>query len=180
MAVPFRDLTEDQSFGFAAYLRFAEEVDGKGVRGALFFINAGGEPIDFSFCRIDVPSSFLWRSGQARQHAVGALIKSLFGASPREPALLLVLADEVSPRVFTEELEVLVPLCRVAGDGPNIQASGERLELLTDAIHLFWVGEEPGPQSAARRILDALQARNLLMEPFTRAAVGIEEAFSQQ
>src|SRR6266581_2475393 len=108
MAVPFRDLTQDEGLGLAGYLRFVDEADGKGIRGALFLVTAKGEPMDFSFCRIDVPSSFLWRPGQARQHAVSALTKSLFVASPKEPTLLLALGEEVSPRLFTEDIEVLV------------------------------------------------------------------------
>jgi hypothetical protein len=110
MTVPFRDRAEYEDFGLAGYLRFVEEPDSKGIRGALFCVNSRGEPIDFSFTRIDVGASFLWRLGDARRHAVTALCKALFAACPKEPALLLSLAEEVSPRVFTEDIEVGAPL----------------------------------------------------------------------
>lgn len=179
MAVPFRDLTADEGLGLAGYLRYVDEPNDKGMRGALFFVTAKGEPVDFSFCRIDAPSSFLWRPGQARQHAVGALTRALFVASSKEPTLLLALAEEVSPRLFAEDLEVLAPLCRVAEDDAHVHATNESVELLAGAIHLFWVGDPPGPESLARRLLDTLHARNLMMEPFERAVTGLEEAFKQ-
>src|SRR5437867_1711209 len=113
MSIPFRDLEDSEDLGLAGYLRFVDEPDSKGVRAALFCVNGLGEPIDFSFSRIDVAASFLWRAGDARRRAVSALSKSLFAASAKEPRVLLALADEVSPRVFTEDLDVHVPLCRI-------------------------------------------------------------------
>lgn len=178
MPVPFRDLTGDESLGLAGYLRFVEEPGGHGIRAALFYVNSRGEPVDFSFTRIDTPASFLWRAGEARRRAVTALAKALFVASTKKPALLLVLADEVPPRVFTEDLAVEVPLCRVAGDGAKVHASNESQELLVEAVHLFWVGEQPVLGSPARRLLEALHGRQLSTEPFERAAIGLEEAFS--
>jgi len=177
MPVPFRDQTGDESLGLAGYLRFVEEAGARGIRAAFFYVNSRGEPIEFSFSRIDTPASFLWRTGEIRRRAVTALAKALFIASVRNPTLLLVLADEVSPRVFSEDLVVDVPLCRVAGDGTLVQASNESQELLAEAVHLFWVGEQPMPESPARRLLEVLHSRQLLTEPFERAATGLEEAF---
>src|SRR6266542_2301820 len=77
MAVPFRDLTEREELGLAGYLRFVDEPDARGIRAALFFVNGRGEPVEFSFSRIDVPASFLWRAGEARRQAITALAKSL-------------------------------------------------------------------------------------------------------
>ena len=179
MTVPFRDLATDEELGVAGYLRFVDEADGKGMRGALFFVTARGEPLDFSFCRVGMPSSFLWRVGQARQQAVGALIRALFTTGAREPTLLLARAEEVPARLFAEDLDVHVPLCRVAEDAAPSVATGEAPELLADALHLFWVGTPPAPDSPARRLLDALHARQLTVEPFERAGVGLEEAFRQ-
>ena len=179
MAILFRDLAEDERLGLAGYLRFVEESDGRGIQGALFFMNAAGHPVDFSFCRIDLPSTFLWRPGQAREQAVIALTKSLFGASRKEPVLLLTLAEEVSPRIFSEDLDVLVPLCRVAVNERGVHLSGESLESLDDAIQLWWVKDVPVLQSPARRLLEKLHLRGLVTEPFDRAAIGIEEAFKQ-
>jgi hypothetical protein len=177
MSVPFRDLAEAEELGLAGYLRFVEEPDAKGIRGALFCVNSRGEPIDFSFTRIDVAASFLWRLGDARRHAVTALCKALFAACSKEPALLLSLADEVSPRVFTEDIEVGIPLCRVAEAGA-IHSPSESSETLAETLHLFWVGEVPAAGSQARRLLEALQSRQLSTEPFERAVTGLEEVFN--
>lgn len=59
LPVPFRDLTAGEDSGVVGYLRFTDEPDGKGIRGALFVVSNRGEPLDFSFTRIDVHSSFL-------------------------------------------------------------------------------------------------------------------------
>jgi hypothetical protein len=179
MPIPFHDSAVDERLGLAGYLRFVEEPHGKGLQGALFLVTARGEPTEFSFSRIDLPSPLLWRPGQARQHAVGALTRSLFAACLHAPAVLLASADEVPPQVFTEELQVLVPLCRVAGDGPHIHAATEGPELLERAVHVFWATEPPPPDSPARVLIDSLQSRGLLTEPFERAALGLAEAFRQ-
>lgn len=177
MPVPFRNLTEDESLGLAGYLRFVEEPDARGIRAALFYVNSRGEPVNFSFSRIDMPASFLWRPGERRKRAVTELAKALFIASAKIPTFLLVLAEEAPPRVFMEDLVVEVPLCRVAGDGTTVHMSKESQEVLAEKVHLFWVGEQPLPESPARRLLEALHSRKLLIEPFERAAIGLEEAF---
>lgn len=178
MPVPFRDRAESKDYGLAGYLRFVDEPDAKGIRGALFCVNERGEPVDFSFSRIDLASSFLWRSGDARRHAVSELCKALFTASSVQPTLLLSLADEVPPRVFTEDIEIRLPLCRVATPGATAHSSSESPETIGEAIHLFWVAGPPGPDSAARRLLETLNAHQLATEPFERAGIGIEEAFA--
>jgi hypothetical protein len=179
MPVPFRDLRGDGELGLAGYLRFIEEEDGRGIRGALFLVNARGEPIDFSFSRTDVSAPFLWRSGTARRHAIAGLAAALFQGCPNTPKVLLALADEVHPRLFTEDLLAEVPLCRVAQHESDPASTGESIEMLSGTVHLFWLGRPPESESAARRLLDALVARQLTVEPFERAARGIEEAFSE-
>ncbi len=177
MPVPFRDLRNEGDLGFAGYLRFVSEEDGRGIRSALFLVNGRGEPVDFAFSRIDVPASFLWRTGEAKRHAVAGLAATLFQACPKTPALLLALADEVHPRLFTEDLIVGIPLCRVA-EGENVPfAVSESMESLSNTVHLFWAGQPPTEDSSARRLLEALLARQLTTEPFERMLRGLEEAF---
>lgn len=178
MAIPFRDSNALEKVGLAAYLRFVNEPDGKGVRGALFCVNSRGEPAEFTFSRIDAPPSLLWRAGDARRYVVVALSKTLFAGCSGNPTVLLALAEEVPPRVFAEDLEIQLPFCRIAA-GPEaiVHASDETLERLGEATHLFWSRPMPGPESEARLIVDALNQRNLLLEPFERAAAGLEEAF---
>ena len=178
MPVPFRDLTAEEDSGVAGYLRFIDEPDGKGIRGALFIVSSRGEPLDFSFTRIDVHSSFLWRTGEARRQAVTALTKTLFQAATRVPTIILALADEVPPRVFTEDVEVGVPICRVITAETSVQAASEEKEQLSDSVDLFWVNGRPLPESPARSLIDALNERHLLIEPFERASIGIQEVFS--
>ena len=166
MPIPFRDLSEKADLGLAGFLRFEEEPDGHGVRAALFSITSLGEPVEFSFTRIEVAGSFLWRAGDAHRHAVTALSKALFEASFRQPTLLLALAEEVPPRVFTEDLEVQVPTCRLASrdtavNAATVHAATESLELITDTTNLFWVRGPPESDSPARRLIEMLQGRQL-------------------
>lgn len=178
MPILFRDHTEVADLGFAGYLRMIDEPDGKGLRGALFVVNGRAEPLDFCFNRVDVPSAFLWRAGEARRQAVKAVCSSLFAACPREPALLLVLASEVPPLLFPDDLEVFVPVGRVADGESIVHAASESPEDLGTAVHLFWTTGPPPTDSSARNLLGALQSRGLVTEPFDRAACGLEEAFA--
>jgi hypothetical protein len=177
LPVPFQDVDDGPDLGLAGYLRFQKEQDGKGMRAALFSIASRGEPIEFSFSRMDVSASFLWRPGDANRHAVASLCKTLFRACSRQPVLLLALAEEVPPQVFTEDLKVSVPICRVSTYDETVQASNETLEVLSDAVNLFWIESAPSQDSPDRRLLEALRARNMLTEPFERALVGLDEAF---
>ncbi len=178
MPIPFRDLNEDENSGVVGYLRFVDEPDGKGMRGALFIISTRGEPLDFSFTRVDVHGGFLWRAGESRRQAVTELTKSLFQSASRIPSVLIALADEVPARVFTEDLEVHVPLCRVVTTEMTPQAASEEQERISDSLDLFWVNGQPPPDSLARKIIESLNERQLLLEPFERASIGLDEAFS--
>ena len=179
MPVPFQDLRNEDDLGWAAYLRFVSEEDGRGIRGALFLVNARGEPVEFAFSRIDVPASFLWRSGEARRHAVASLAVALFQACPKTPTILLALSEEVSPRLFTEDLSLDVPLCRVAEGENTPYAFGECIESLPNALYLVWSGQPPTEGSTPRRLLEALLGRQLITEPFERTLHGIDEAFRE-
>ena len=178
MAIPFRDLRSEEDLGLAGYLRFVPEAEGRGLRGALFLVNARGEPVDFAFSRVDVPASFLWRAGEAKRHAVAALTSALFQASPKNPNILLALADEVNTHLFTEDILVDIPLCRVANAEDIPHAVTESVETLSVTAHLFCVAQPPTEDSLARKLLACLQARQILTEPFERAARGLEEAFA--
>ena len=134
--------------------------------------------MDFSFARVDVHASFLWRPGESRRQAVVALSRTLFTAATNVPHLLVALAEEVPAAVFTEDLAVAIPLCRLAGPSALAYASTESMEELPGAQHLFWVGPPPGEGSDARGLLDALVARQGLVEPFERAALGLQEALA--
>ena len=175
MPVPFRDLGEETPFGVAGFLRFVDEPDGRGVRGAMFVMSARGEPLDFIFTRADVRSGVLWRAGDARRQTVLALAKVLFEAASRVPDVVLALAKETPPRVFTEDLIVQVPLCRVATGDPGPMALSETPEHISDSLTLIWVNPFPAPGDPGRETIELLDSRQLLLEPFERAMLGLEE-----
>ncbi|MEX2238280.1 MAG: hypothetical protein WEB00_12180 [Dehalococcoidia bacterium] len=177
MAIPFRDLSIDEDLGFAAYLRFVDEPDSRGMRGALFLVDSKAEPVAFCFSRISLVSSVLWRAGEARRSAVAKLTMTLFSAVQQQPSLVLALATEVCPRVFTEDIAVGIPLCRVGGTS-EVQSGQESIESVDGATHLYWVGDPPAFEHPARRLLETLQAKQLAFEPFDRVALGLEEAFA--
>ena len=177
MSVPFRDLREEDGLGVAGYLRFVTEQQGNGIQGALFLVNARGEPVDFAFSRIDVPGSFLWRNGESKRRSIASLAAVLFQACPKTPSVLFCLAEEVDPRIFGDDLYVEIPLCRVTETGNSPYATSESMEALTDGLHLFWVTQSPLAESPARQMVSALQGRQLITEPFERTIQGLEEAF---
>ena len=179
MPVPFRDLTESDSPGFAGFLRFKEEVSGKGMQGAFFLVSSRGDPLDFIFTRINVHNSFLWHEGDARRNAVAAIIKALFQGSNKTPDLILALAEEVPPQVFADDIRVDIPLCRISASDTPVQALSEDFESLSETINLIWVSPRPDQESDTRRLLEALSQRQILLEPFERAIVGLEEVFGE-
>jgi hypothetical protein len=177
VSVPFKDAAELDAGGTAAFLRI---VRGDPSRGALFQVNARGAPVEFTYNRVDLPSAALWRPEQLEREAAKALAASLFEAARRTPLVLLCLAAEVDAALFAEDLEVQIPVCRVAvGDGGLPEAlSGERVESGDTTAHLFWRPVLPSAESPPRRLVTTLTSRGLLLEPFERALAGLDEAFS--
>jgi hypothetical protein len=109
-----------------------------------------------------------------------SLTISLFQTSQRSPLLLLCLADEVPPALFRDEIEIMLPVCRLAaGDGATELDDGEIEERAAEpTIHLFWRPAMPTPESPARRLVDSLARRGLLLEPFDRIPAGLQEALA--
>ena len=177
MPIPFRDSGEEEHPGVAAYLRFIDEVGSKGIRGCLFTISSRGEPVEFSFTRVDVRPSVLWRAGQARSRAISSLAKALFESASHVPDLVLALASETPPEVFSEDLVVQVPVCRVATQDLGPAAPWEEVQHLSDSVSLIWVNGLDTAVSGPVKMVEILSARGLLLEPFDRAELGIEEAF---
>ena len=178
MPIPFRDLGEDEPSGVAGFLRFIDEPDGSGIRGALFIMSARGEPIEFAFTRIDVRSSVLWRPGHARSRAVSALTKALFESSSNQTDVVLTLAEETPPAVFSENIRPEIPLCRIASQDSVAVAPSEAAQPLSESLMLYWINGLPPSDSVTARTIELLEQRQLLIEPFERAALGIQEAFN--
>ena len=181
MSVPFKDAAELDAGGTAAFLRLVPAPAGGSRRwgGALFQVNARGAPIEFTYNRLDLPSEALWRPAQLEREAAKALARSLFEAARRTPLVLLCLAAEIDAALFSEDLEVQIPVCRVAveADGEPFQAGpAERVVSAEATAHLFWRPALPSPESAPRRLVSTLASRGLLLEPFERALAGFHEA----
>lgn len=87
-----------------------------------------------------------------------------------------MLASEVAPRLFIDDIHLELPACRLGGDD-SIHAVKETIERIDDVQHLFWIGPSPAPDERARVLVESLQARELLTEPFERASLGLREAY---
>ena len=180
MPIPFRDADEIEELGHAAYLRIVAMPDGSGRLGALFTVNARGEPVEFTYNRIDTPHAFLWRADDVLRFAARKLTASLLELCPEAPRLILCRAEEVGSEVFGREIRVSVPVCRVA---PTVKPASHWASEAPDAIeadellNLFWIPAKPPDDAPERRLLNELVARGLALEPFDRALRGLSEAY---
>ena len=183
MPVPFRDADEMEALGAAGYLKIAALPDDAAFQGALFLINARGEPLEFTYNRIQTPNTFLWRQDDIRRHAVRKLTTSLLETCPRVPQFIICLADEVHNELFCNEVHLSIPVCRVAS--PLQATPHSSLEVQTtvedpEPLHLFWFPGKPADESIEHRLLNRLVTRGLLLEPFERALVGLREVYSSE
>ena len=169
MPIPFHNLIQDEPSGVAAYLRFVDEPDGKGVRGALLVTSSRGDPLEFSFTRVELPAGSLWPPGLARSRAVSALVQALLESAIHLPDLLLALAAEAPSEVFPGELDIQVPMCLIV--------PAEEAQHLSMPASLQWIKGQPATDPALDNLVELLKSRQLLLEPFDRAALGIQEAF---
>jgi hypothetical protein len=176
MVIPFRDLRDSAGpKHYAGFLKFEERERGRQIDGALFLVNDRGEPIDFTWSSVRAGGPFLWRPGEARRSALASLIAAIFDACPRRPVVLLALASEIPAILFREDILVEIPVCLVAEEAEPPPATEPDAEPEAIGVHLFWVGAPPAATSPARAMIAALRARQLLLEPFERAAIGIAE-----
>ena len=182
MPVPFDDPPPEAARANAvAWLRFVGEEDGGGVRAALFQTTSQGEPLELCFARAT-------RRGSAEPPGTGdpgaraGLAKSLFRAVEASPMLVLGLADEVPPRLFTDTIRLQVPLClfRIGApgayrrSGPDSDHGGP----VNGRLALTWSSKRL--RDSGRHTLDALMGRNEPQEPFERAADALAEAFRDE
>ena len=178
MPVPFLDIAAKDLATRIAYLRFVVEGDGGGIRGCLFVISGQGDPLEFCFTRVDVPSGPLWSRAQAIRRAVAELVKALFQAGRLQPDVVFCLSAETPQEVFSEDIDAQVPVCRVwvspDGDSPE---SGSMLPE-RQLVSLCWEkGLEPD-DARTGHLTQYLASHHRLLEPFERAGLGLEEAYS--
>ena len=177
MPIPFRDLGEDEPSRVAGFLRFVDEPDGRGIRGALFIMSVRGEPIEFAFTRINLGSGVLWRPEHARSRSVSALTKALFESASSHTDVVMSLAEETPLAVFSENILPEIPLCRLAFTDSTAAGPSEKAQRLSESLILYWTNGLPSPGSVTAQTVELLGQRQLLAEPFERAALGIQEAF---
>jgi hypothetical protein len=178
--IPYRDADDLNELGTAGYLKIEPSSAGSGYLGALFLINARGEPIEFTYNRIETPHTFLWRQADIRRHAERKLTASLLLVCPRTPRVLLCLAEEVGSELFCQDIQLSIPICRIAPAMRATAFSGQETQEATDAsepMHLIWFPGSPQHDSIERRLLHELTSHGLLVEPFDRAAIGLKEVY---
>ena len=184
MPVPFDSLEEEDTPGEVAWMRFVEEDDGRGISAALFETSVEGEPLSFCFTRVGVPDPSGSERRESRQTALSSLATSLFRATPSSPALVFGLASEIPATVFTDDLRVGLPFCRVKLADPvkAAQFVNSRYPGPDDdhRQQFDWATTQPSERSQARRILDEIVERCDPFEPFQRAAEGLAEAFADR
>lgn len=176
--MPFLDIAAGESPVTVAYLRFVEEGGGTGMRGCVFVVSLAGDPLEFCFTRVALPTGPLWNHGLALRRAVAELARALFQASSLRPDAVFCLSYETPVEVFGEDIEAQVPLCRVSaypgGDAPGSYADhGEGRP-----VFLCWENGLSPAVSVDTPLTRYLESRHRLLEPFERAGLGLEEAFS--
>ena len=178
MPIPFRNAIDIEELGVAAYLKIAAFPGG--YMGALFLVNAYSEPLEFTYTRIEVPNTFLWRPADIRRHATRKLTASLLSLCPKAPRLLLCLAEEVDSELFCQDIRLSIPVCRIAPKLAAVAYKGQEARDEAEAnepMHLFWFPDQPTEGSIEQRLIHQLSDYRLLLEPFDRAAVGLREVY---
>ena len=180
MPIPYRDADELDDLGTAGYLTIQPAQAGSGYLAALFLINARGEPAEFTYNRIETPHTFLWRQADVRRYAAKKLTSSLLSLCPKVPRLMFCCAEEVGSELFGQDIQLSLPVCRIA---PAIKAFPysavevqDRIEA-EEPLNLFWYPERPPEGSVECKLLHELLKRGILTEPFERALIGLREVY---
>jgi hypothetical protein len=178
--IAYRDAADLDDLGLASYLRLERSSRGSTYLGALFTINARGEPIELVYNALETPHPLLWRPADLRRHAERRLTTSLLSVAESAPRLLFCLADEAGLELFSQDVQVDVPVGRVdrpanGPTSPDVEDSG--LPAVPSAVHVFWQPSPPGEDSPERFLFEQLSARGLLLEPFDRAADALREIY---
>ena len=182
MPVPFDELgTESSPSDAVAWLRLVEEEGGPGVRAALFQTSVQGEPLDFCFARADhirIPR----QRGTVGPDALSSLVKSLFQSVTSSPTLIFGLADELPASIFTHDIRLRLPLCRIQELGNLTNDAPERGDPANPngRFDLLWLSEQPHWESRAGRLLAELMERDNPFEPFERAETALAVAFEDE
>lgn len=180
MPISFSDVDDGEGLGSAAFLKL-ERSSASCCLGALFVVSARGEPLEFGYNRVRVPQPYLWRQTDLRRYTERRLTTSLLSVCSQQPRLLLCLASEVGSELFGQDLELELPVARVGAAHSNERRvdmqTGEVLGEEDVRPHVAWQPAPPHEDSLERRLFEHLTVHGLLLEPFERAAVGLQEVY---
>ena len=181
MPIPYRDADELAGIGRSRGISRSSHYPQVLVFSAHYsYQNARGEPIEFTYNRIETPHTFLWRQDDIRRHAARRLTASLFSLCPSTPRLILCLAEEVGSELFCQDIHVAIPVCRIAPAFKAVSYSGDEIQEPMESaepMNLFWYPGKPPEESIEFKLLHELTYRGLLTEPFSRAIIGLKEVF---
>lgn len=182
MPIPFHDSKEVEELGTAGYLKIEPDSSGSSFAGALFLVNCRGEPLEFSYNRIEIPHTFLWKRADLQFHAVRKLVTSLLSICPKIPRLILCLAEEIPSEVFCQDIKISIPVCRIASALKTASYSNKEVKETANSpepINLFWYPQRPGDNTLEQQLLGKLNSYGLILEPFERASRGLNEVYSK-
>jgi len=176
MRVRYRDQDEIDDLGNAAFLRIGRIANPSGYAGGLLTVNARGEPLEFTYNRIETPQSSLWRANDLRRTAVKQLAVSLLETVSQPAEVVLCLARQSMVDLFRFDIELAAPICVVPGLPETADSESDAPALAIEVLN--WLPDEPPSTSVPRRLVAELERRGLLLEPFERAGAGLHEVFT--
>ena len=184
MPIAYRDAADLDDLGLATFLRIERSARGSTYLGALFTVNARGEPIELVYNALETPHPLLWRPADLRRHAERRLLTSLLSVAESAPRLLFCLTDEAGAELFSQDVEVEVPVGRVERPTDSVlhapgadDGESAGLPSIAGSVHVVWQPAPPIEDSPERALFDQLAARGLLLEPFNRASDALREIY---
>jgi hypothetical protein len=181
--IAYRDAADLDDLGLVSYLRLERSARGSTYLGALFTVNARGEPIELVYNALETPHPLLWRPADLRRHAERRLAISLLSVAESTPRLLFCLADETTLELFSRDVQVDLPVGRIERPAEALSRSthdadgAQALPSIPSSVHVFWHPAPPGEDSPERTLFEQLSARGLLLEPFDRAGDALREIY---
>ena len=158
-----------------AWLSLADAADGGGFRAALFLTTDDGEPVGFCFTRAFPRRPSERGDGTGASVAAHVLEQLLQAAQP--PSLILGLQSE-APGDAMAAGDSRIPLCLLADDIGLADVDSERGA--NGQAGVLWQSQPPQVGSVARRLLDEVLEWDDSLEPFRRAADGLNVAFADE
>lgn len=162
-----------------AWLRLIEEKPGEGDFAVLFQTSYTGEPLGFSFTRIERQPSDEKRA-RFRQENLLTVVSAQLCASTISPRLVISFADEISKKSLNETEIGSVPVCSIRTDDSETRVGAIRSENAEERFVVRWLTDLPDQETDANRLLcEVLEWANPL-EPFERVVAGLSVALADR